>query len=236
VVYAFLGGDPAAGVAALRPGDAELEILAASGPQDFFLRPHFSPDGERLVAQRRGEDGVGSWLWLLEPGQAPRRLTHRPDRYDLKGSFTRDGTRIVYSRRRRGADVHRVLSIDLAGGDPRVLAGSDGRDAHSAEPSPTRDEIAFVQRDGRQYDLYRADLDGGNARPVTRSPDRNELAPHWSPDGERLLVTVTPAASGMPELADAESLREASVLVLDRQGRELFQTPGFMPDWMPPWP
>jgi Tol biopolymer transport system component len=236
VVYAFRGGDPPAGVALLRPSDGATQLLASSGPEDFFLRPHFSPDGRHLVAQRRGDDGFGSWLWLLEPGQEPRRLTREPDRFDLKGRFTRDGSRIVYSRRRRGSELHRIVSIDVTGGDPRVLAGRGGRDAHSAQPSPTRDEIAFVARQGKGYDLFLADLDGGNARALTRSPERNELAPQWSPDGERLVVTTTPSAAGVPQLVDPEGLVEAGVAVLDRDGRELFWAAGFMPDWMPPWP
>jgi hypothetical protein len=39
----------------------------------------------------------------------------------------------------------------------------------------------------------------------------------------------------MPRLADRDGLADAGVLVLDRDGNELFEAPGMMPDWMPAW-
>ncbi len=235
VVYAFQGGDAAAGVALLRPSDGAIRILASSRAKDFFLRPHFSPDAARLVVQRRGPDGSGSWLWILEEDREPRRVTWGPGRVDLKAWFTRDGSQIVFSRRPRGLNQHRVVRIDGSGENQRVLAGSDGRDSHSAQPSPTRDEIVFVAAGARGYDVFLADLDGAGARALTQTPERNEMAPHWSPDGERLVVTTTPADVGVPGLSP-QDLARSSIRVLDRQGQELFHAPGFMADWMPPWP
>jgi hypothetical protein len=39
----------------------------------------------------------------------------------------------------------------------------------------------------------------------------------------------------MPRLSDREGLARVRVVVVDREGRVLFETPGMMPDWMPPW-
>jgi thioredoxin-related protein len=38
-----------------------------------------------------------------------------------------------------------------------------------------------------------------------------------------------------PRLTDEEVLAETRVVVFDRKGRVLYEAPGFMPDWMPPW-
>jgi Tol biopolymer transport system component len=236
VLYAFQGGDPQAGVAWVRPSDGSGELLATTGLRDFFLRPEFTADGERVVAQRRGADGRGSWLWLLNPGRPPVRLTRDPVWYDSKVRPTRDGARFVYSRRRRGRGPYEIASIDPTGRDLRVLVGGDGRDSHSAQPSPRRDEIAYVAREGDSYDLFLADLDGSHRRALSRTPDRHELAPRWSPDGELLVVTTAPTSAGLPRLTDPEGLEQMGVAVFDRSGRELFRAPGFMPDWMPPWP
>lgn len=236
VVYAFRGGEPEAGVAWVRPAQGDAELLAEAGLRDFFLRPEFAPDGERVVAQRRGADGRGSWLWLLAAGRPPLRLTRDPVWYDSKAQPTRDGARFVYSRRRRGRGPYQVASVDSAGRDLRVLAGGDGRDAHSATPSPRRDEIAYVALQDGSYELFLAGLDGAQPRALSRTPDRHELAPRWSPDGELIAVTTAPRSAGMPRLADPEGLAQAGVAVFDRSGRERFGAPGFMPDWMPPWP
>jgi Tol biopolymer transport system component len=124
--------------------------------------------------------------------------------------------------------------VGVETGDVRTLVRSEQADDHSALPSPTRDEIVFVSdRDGN-FDVFLANLDGSEVRPLTRTP-RHEFAPRWSADGERMLVTVAESEYGMPRLSDPESLRGTRVVVLDRSGEALFETAGFMPDWMPPW-
>ena len=72
-------------------------------------------------------------------------------------------------------------------------------------------------------------------RALTNTAERNEFAPIWSPDGERLVLTTSATEAGAPRLADRASLAEARVVVLDRGGHVLLDTRGFMPDWMPPW-
>ena len=115
-----------------------------------------------------------------------------------------------------------------------IIAGEGGD--HSARPSPVRDEIAFVSdRDGSS-DVFFADLDGSAQRSLQHTPDHNELAPRWSPDGE--FVVVTRVAR---EVADFGSmshrvLAEAHIVVLDRNGTQHFEAVGAMADWMPAWP
>ena len=49
------------------------------------------------------------------------------------------------------------------------------------------------------------------------------------------MVTVAEEQFGMPRLDDLTSLSNAKIRVLDRTGRTLLETDGFMPDWMPAW-
>jgi Tol biopolymer transport system component len=236
IAYAFRGGRPAAGIA-IRDLDREAGVsVARLAKGAFFVRPHFDPEGSRIVVQRKGPSG-GSHLWLVGQGLKPRPLTWSAAWFDLKGWFTRDGERIVYSRRPARGGPHQIVSIRGSGDDLRVIGGSEGAgDDHSARPSPTRDEVVLVSdRDGSP-DLYLADLDGDAARRLTHSPEQSEFAPHWSPDGERIVATLTATRAGRPRLDDPEGLAEARVVVFDRTGRQLFETRGFMPDWMPPWP
>jgi Tol biopolymer transport system component len=239
IAYAFRGGEPASGVALHAPLAGASALLAGAGRLDYFLRPSFAPDGRRLVAQRRGPDGRGSRLWLLADGEPPRPLLADRDAagwFDWKAWFTRDGEAIVFSRRPPASGPGDVAVVGSDGSHPRAIASLPESDEHSARPSPTRDEIAFVSDRGGTAGVYLAPLSGAPARVLVDSPERDEVAPRWSPDGERIVLTFSRAGAPEPRLVDAESLAGAGILVVDRGGRVLFETAGFMPDWMPPWP
>jgi Tol biopolymer transport system component len=234
-VFAFRGGDPPSGIAIFEIASGSATLVARGGERDFFLRPSWSMDGAQIVAQRRAADGSGSSLWIAEPGRQARALTTDPAWFDWKPFFARDGSEVVFSRRPASDGPGVIALIATGGGEPRVLPLEEGADLHSARPSPTRDEIAFVaERDGAAV-VFLADLAGGSARALTRTAERQAFAPRWSPDGERLVVTTTPPGTPMPRLADPDGLAQTELLVLDREGHELFETPGMMPDWMPAW-
>jgi TolB protein len=215
--------------------DPATRLIARSSSREMFLRPSFSPDGRRMVAQRRGPGGRGSDLWLLAEGEPPVPLTSDVEWFDMKAWFTRDGGRIVFSRRPSGGDGwFEIADIGVEAHDLREIAPSEQADVHSARPSPIRDEIAFVSdRDGN-FEVYLAAADGSDVRRLTQT-SRDEFAPRWSPTGELLVVLVADQDYGVPRLTDLESLRGSRIAVLDRSGELLFETHGFMPDWMPPW-
>lgn len=238
IAYAFRGGIPGGGVALAFWRERRITLVARSTLDDFFLRPNFSPDGRMLVAERRvAGQPKSSNLWLLsaEPGVDPRPLTSDPEWNDSKAWFSRDGMQIVYTRRPVAGNDFSVFGIPVAGGAPYpIIAGAS--DGHSARPSPARDEIAFVSNRDGSSDVFLADLDGSAQRSLRRTPDHNELAPRWSPDGE--FVVVTRVAR---EVADFGSMTprafaEAHIAVLDRNGKQHFEAVGAMADWMPAWP
>jgi Tol biopolymer transport system component len=236
IAYAYRGGSPSGGIAVRDLDQPVARSIARVGEEELFIRPHFDPAGRRIVAQRK-VPRAGSHLWIVGPRLRPRPLTRDPAWFDLKGWFSRDGARIVYTRWPTTEGPQQIVSIDAEGNDLRVLGGGAGdADDSSARPSPTRDEVVFVSNRDGSPDLYLADLDGSAARRLTRSPDQSEYAPAWSPDGERIVATVTPTREGRPRLTDPEGLADARVVVFDRSGRQLFEAPGFMPSWMPPWP
>ena len=236
LAFAFVGGGPAAGVAIIDVEDGSSVLIAHSGARDFFLRPNFGPDGERLVAQRRGDDGRGSNVWLLSRHAPPRAVTDDANWFDMKAWFMRDGQHIVFSRRLAAGGPRDIMRVAADGSDLRAIASEPDADDHSARPSPRRDEIAFVSdRDGGTH-VYLADLDGGHVRRVTKDPERKHFAPRWSPDGERIAVTTIPRTVERLRLADPAAHELSRVVVVDRRGRVLLDVPGMMPDWMPPWP
>ena len=116
-----------------------------------------------------------------------------------------------------------------------ALASTPESDERSVLPSPRRDEVAVISDRGGRSALYLAPLAGGAPRELSSDPTRNYFSPRWSPDGERVAAISTRRSDGVPRLAGAEGLAETHVVVFDRDGRVLFDAPGFMPDWMPPW-
>lgn len=226
VAYTFAGratGGVAGGAAWVDVASGEARVAAPGSDAVTYFRPEFDPSGRRIVAQR-GAFGRDSTLWILEEGRPPRALTGDERWFEQKGRFTRDGEWIVYTRRSRHGMPGDLVLIRPDGSGARVVASRLRSDDHTARASPTRDELAFISNRARNSELYVVDLFGGRPRRLTRTPNQAENAPRWSPDGQRIAVTV--------ELPDGRF----HVAVVDREGRTLLDVPGMMPDWMPPWP
>jgi uncharacterized protein YjdB len=60
--------------------------------------------------------------------------------------------------------------------------------------SPDRTRIAFSSSRGGSYDLFVMDADGGNLRRLTSDPG-DEGEPSWTPDGARIVYTLTPKSN-----------------------------------------
>lgn len=227
---------PPRGVKLLVPMATHDLTLALPPPYGLFLFPDIAPDGSRVVAQvhyaKRGDD-----IWLLLPDVTSQSLVSNPRWNDLAPRFTRSGGSVFFSRslvetpaqrrkrRREGAPE------PLGGGDvckvhietrrvDCVLASPDAHE-HGVVPSPTRDEVVFLRQKDGATDLYLASTEGEDVRPLTHEPQRDERDPHWSPDGERVAFTAGPPES-------------SRVVVVDRTGQVLLETPGHSADWAPP--
>lgn len=231
LAYAFKQAQQSSGVALYDPGTGHTEILARVASPGLFLRPAFSPGGRQLVAQRRAGRSRETHLWLLESGRPARRLTGQPGDVDTKARFMPDGRSILFSRQVEAGGPRDLFRLALETGAETRVASLAAADDHSAWPSPTRDEIAFISdRDGSN-DVFLFDLAAGASRNLTRSAEIDEGVPLWSPDGERLVILRRPrTGSGRRVSADQNRLA-----VIDREGRLLFETQGMMADWMPAW-
>jgi dipeptidyl aminopeptidase/acylaminoacyl peptidase len=96
---------------------------------------------------------------------------------DLFVSSNRGGTPGIYQLRSGVADTLRaVLADSFANIQPAL--------------SPDRTRLAFSSDRAGSYDLYLMDADGGNLQRLTTDPGR-EAEPVWTPDGSRLVYTVT---------------------------------------------
>jgi Tol biopolymer transport system component len=228
-----LGVAPTAGLAVVDLASGERAVAASVQPDSRLFRPRFSPDGRFLVAQRWSNPTASSKVWLFELGGAPRALTKGQRGVDSKPRFTRDGRAVVFTRRPKPRADGDIWRVGTESGEPVALVRGQGSDDHAADPSPTRDEVAFASNRGGNYDIWLADLAGGELRNLTRTPDIDEGAVRWSPDGERLVMSRTRV--GVDASLPPDQRPPAQLAVLDRDGKLLFESEGFSPDWMPPW-
>ena len=172
-----------------------LDLSAASA------RPH------KLVASRRLRnpvftgDGAGilfeadlasfaDLYRIAVAGGPPARLTR-----EHGGSFQPSigpGGDVLFTSSRDG--VAQVYRMAADGASPRRLTTSRAEEL-APLPAPTGGLVAFISaRDGRDR-LYLMRPDGSAVRPLTGdpSPEIDEQAPAWSPDGARLAYLVRSA-------------------------------------------
>ena len=84
-----------------------------------------------------------------------------------------------------------VYAIDADRTNERMLADEPGLDAFPAW-SPDSEKLVFSsERDGN-WELYLMNADGSNQTRLTRTPEEDEAAPVFSPDGEKVAFVVDP--------------------------------------------
>ncbi len=230
VVFAERGGAPGASLAWIDVATRAETLLASSGRAISSSGRASTPeaaassrsDAARTDAARR----CGSRRRTLPP----RRLTRETGCEELKPFFARAGDVVVFTRQCGGAP--REVFMQRRRRVAALPGAQAGADEHSARPSPTRDEVAFVSDRGGTRDVFLVALADGASTNLTATPDRDEFAPRWSPDGERLVLTTAPP---QPRGRDGDRLdpRTTRLVVVDRRGHVLFETAGMMADWMP---
>jgi eukaryotic-like serine/threonine-protein kinase len=167
-----------------------------------------------LWQQRMAEDG--------HPTGEPALLT--PGLGVTSAVFSRDGTKLAYTRGGRVSNVWRI-PVDL----DKTATWADARQLtfeHAfiefIDPSPDGQRLALSSNRRGNQDLYTLPIDGGEMTPLTTDPTP-DWAPSWSPDG--LEIAFYSYRSG-----------NRDVWVMPSSGgpaRQLTTKEGT--DWMPEW-
>jgi hypothetical protein len=147
------------------------------------IQPALSPD-RTLIAFSSNRGGSYDLYLMDADGRNPRRLTTDPGN-EGEPSWTPDGSRIIYTSTPKGAQpqLHALRPDD---NPPRALTTGPGGN-HSAAGSADGRTLAFVStRDGNQ-EIYLMPAEGGEARRVTRTEQR-ESHPRFLPSGDLLFV------------------------------------------------
>jgi imidazolonepropionase-like amidohydrolase/Tol biopolymer transport system component len=169
-----------------------------------------SPADQTIVFQALGR------LWVVRPGGRPRRLTTGDGPFEFWPSFSRDGSRVVFTTwddRQLGSV--RVVSVD--GGQARSVTADPG---HYVEPrfSPDGERIVYRKISGGYLlsplwsldpGLYVVEQRGGTPRRIARSG----FDAHFGAAADRVFFSVSVDGTGLAlKSVDSSGLDERTHL------------------------
>jgi WD40 repeat protein len=223
-----------------RDGDFEIYVLdVASGEERQVTNdpaddtsPAWSLDGTKLtfVSQR----DAATHLYMIDAegdearGSDVTQLTFG-DGSNFDPAWSADGTQIYFAHDPLGGIEHSalyVLNVPSASRPepvPPFEWGDPGAAAYQPAPSPDGTKIAFVGIRGGASQVFVADPDGTDVRPVTQDPT-NKSNPSWSPDGRQIVFS-----------AEGEDQNDLFVVNADGTGMRPITLPGddVTPAWNP---
>jgi Tol biopolymer transport system component len=179
------------------------------------VTPALSPDGRRLVFQRRTPSGEGN-LFIVElkadftAAGPPRQITNENCCLEAP-SWTRDGREVVFVSWKDG--TRRLARVRASGGpirfDPSVpVAGS--------APRIAPDGRLLFHDSVTVGNIFRMDLNrrGAGAKRLIAST-RRDGSPTYSPDGKRIVFTSDRAGSRQLWMCDNEGGQPQQLTHLD---------------------
>lgn len=181
----YLNGNPRIYVYDLSTNQQRL-ITANSYPT---FAPRWSPDGKWILYSMAIAGNTDIYKISSAGGGTPVKLTDSPG-LDVGGSFSPDGSRIVFESDRSGSQQVYVMNAD--GSDQKRISFFGGR-AATPEWSPRGDQIAFTHIAGNLRVAVMSP-GGGSLRYLTDS--WQDEAPTWAPNGRIIQFFRTERNSG----------------------------------------
>lgn len=181
----YLNGNPRIYVYDLETNSQRL-ITQSRNPT---FAPRWSPDGKWVLYSMATGGNTDIYRVSAAGGGTPVKLTDSPG-IDIGGSFSPDGSKIVFESDRSGSQQIYVMNAD--GSDQRRISFFGGR-AATPEWSPRGDQIAFTHIVGN-FRIAVMSPGGGDIRHLTDS--WQDEAPTWSPNGRIVQFFRTARGSG----------------------------------------
>src|SRR5262249_17769306 len=187
---------------------------------------------DQIVKLLTGQDGIATSklayianreVYMMDYDGFGSRAFTRDGSIALFPSFSLDGKRLAYVSYRSGHP-----NIVVRGEDGLVI-GSTQFKSTTTSPSVSPDgRIVFASsKDGDSMDLYVANGDGSNARPLTRTRRGVNISPRWNPKTGREIAFISDRG-GSPQvyLMEADGTNERAMLSMGGQ----MDSPSWSPD------
>ena len=146
-----------------------------------FEAPNWMPDGNKLLFNQDG-----SLFTIPITGGEPVKLnTGAADRNNNDHGISFDGKMLAISHHRSGlpGGGSTVYVLPLTGGEPKLVTEKTPSYWHGWNPNGK--EVVYVaQRDGKVYDIYKMNINGGAEVQLTQNKGTHVDGPEYSPDGK----------------------------------------------------
>jgi eukaryotic-like serine/threonine-protein kinase len=166
--------------------DRAGKSLGSLGEPLPYLGPRLSPDGERVAVSIFDPRAGTASIWIYDIERAIKtRLTFGLE-LDRAPTWSRDGRRIAFARRRTDGSQIFVKNSDGSGTEETLLQSS--ADDVPADWSADGQFIAFGRagRPGGREDIWILPLSGDRKPFPFLQSEFNETSAHFSPDGKWL--------------------------------------------------
>jgi TolB protein len=146
-----------------------------------FEAPNWMPDGEKLLFN----EGGSLFTIPVDGGSVEKLNTGFANRNNNDHVISFDGKMLAISHHREGlpGGGSTVYTLPLSGGTPKLVTEKTPSYLHGW--SPNGKDLVFVgQRDGKNYDIYKISVNGGEEMNLTHNDGYHVDGCEYSPDGK----------------------------------------------------
>jgi Tol biopolymer transport system component len=182
-------------------GRCTCAYFSPDGSKILFASSHTDPQVDVTEKNAREAEIAArgqrrAYKWDFDPhmdiytvnldGTGLTRLTDAPG-YDAEGSYSPDGSRIVFTSMRDGDDQN-LFIMDADGGNVRPLTTQPGYDGGPFFSPDGRWIIFRSDRQKKDYlQLYAISVDGRTEVQLTHDLGHVEWCPYWHPSGKYII-------------------------------------------------